>query len=238
MVWVGDAESWQNGWETHTNGDGESQHWWGTKAPFTIRGQELLWGQPFQAEDTNEFTGERTTFLPLGNTTPDYTISWSNTVTWKNFSAFGLLRSVQGFSVYNMPLQWATFQDYSGIMDQSGVSEDQQKPIGYYSTLYNASGLAPSSVFVEDASFIKLQELRVAYRAGPEFLGHVPLARGFSALTVSLTGHNLWTSTDYDGYDPDVGQVGGGPGSAALMRTDGFRHPPFRTFALGLELTF
>lgn len=238
LVWVGDAGSWQNGWQTHTDAEGNTQNWWGTPAPFAIRGQEILWGQPFQAEADDPITGERTTFLPVGQTTPDYTLGWSNTVSWKGFSGYALVRSVQGYDVWNQPLQWATFQDYSGIMDQSGEAEADQKPIGYYSTLYNASGLVPNSVFVQDASFIKLQEVRLAYQAGRDVLDRLPLGQSIDGLTISLAGHNLWTSTDYDGYDPDIGASGGGVGSATIARVDGFDYPPFRTFTLGVELSF
>ena len=238
MVWVGDAGSWQNGWQTHVDADGETRHWWGTAAPFDIGGETILWGQPFEGQCIDRATGEPTTFCPLGDTTPDYSISWANTVTWQDFTFYGLLRSVQGFSVYNQPLQWATFQDYSGIMDQRNVDEDLQKPLGYYSTLYGASGLRPSSFFVDDASFIKLQELRVTYRPGRTVLDRFPVGRSLSGLALTVTGNNLWTHTDYDGYDPDIGRAGGGTGSAALARVDGFAYPPFRTFTFGAEITF
>ncbi|MGH7576188.1 MAG: SusC/RagA family TonB-linked outer membrane protein [Longimicrobiales bacterium] len=238
MVWVGDAGSWENGWQTYTDAEGNARNWWGTPAPFTVRGQEILWGQPFQAEADDPISGERTTFLPIGKTTPDYSLGWSNTMTWKGFTAYALVRSVQGFDVWNQPLQWATFQDYSGIMDQSGMPEADQKPIGYYSTLYNASGLVPNSVFIQDASFIKLQEVRLAYQAGRDVLDRLPFGGGVEGLTLSVAGHNLWTSTDYNGYDPDIGATGGGVGSATIARVDGFGYPPFRTFTLGVELNF
>jgi TonB-linked SusC/RagA family outer membrane protein len=237
LVWVGDAGSWRNGWDTHTNANGDATHWWGTAAPFTIRGEQLLWGQPFQAEDTDPLTGERTTFLPLGNTTPDYTLAWSNTLTWRGFTLYGLLRSVQGYHVYNQPLQWATFQNYSGIMDQSGQPQEVQKPLGYYAEVYGLSGLAPSSRFVEDASFVKLRELALSYRLGAPQLAAIGL-RGVSGATLSVIGRNLFTWTDYDGYDPEVGRAGGTTGSAALARVDGYNYPNFRTFTFGVQVDF
>jgi len=238
LVWVGGAGSWQNGWDTYTDGDGATQQWWGTVAPFDIRGSSIRWGTPFAAEGIDSSTGEVTTFLPLGKTLPDYTVSLANTVNWRNFTVYGLLQSLQNFSVYNQPLQWATFQGYSGIMDQSGVAENLRKPIGYYETLYGASGLQPSSAFVDDASFIKLREVSVRYRASRDLMDRTPLTRGFENVTFSVTGRNLLTWTDYDGYDPDVGSTGGGTGSAALARVDGFSYPNFRTVTFGFEINF
>jgi TonB-linked SusC/RagA family outer membrane protein len=238
LVWVGGAGSWQNGWKTYTDSLGVTKYWWGTTAPFTIRGQALTWGTPFQGQGIDRVTGETTTFLPLGTTTPDFNIGLSNTVTWRDFTFYGLVRAIQGLRVYNQPLQWATFQSYSGIMDQSKVPEDLKKPLGYFDRLYGASGLVPSSAFVDDASFIKLQELSVRYRAGRNVLSRVPLLDRMEGITMTLTGRNLYTWTKYDGYDPDVGESGGGPGSAALSRQDGFAAPAFRTVTLGIELIF
>jgi TonB-linked SusC/RagA family outer membrane protein len=238
LVWVGGAGSWQNGWETYTDSEGATRQWWGTAADFDIRGSEVLWGVPLQAEGIDRLTGEVTTFLPLGTTLPDYSVSLANTINWRNFTVYGLLQSLQGFSVYNQPLQWATFQSYSGIMDQRGVPENLRKPTGYYDRLYGASGLQPSSAFVDDASFIKLRELSVRYRASRDLLDRVALTRGFEGVTFSVTGRNLLTWTNYDGYDPDVGSTGGGPGSASLARVDGFSYPNFRTVTFGFELNF
>jgi TonB-linked SusC/RagA family outer membrane protein len=238
LVWVGGAGSWQNGWNTYTDENGETRHWWGTTSPITIRGQAIRWGEPFQAEAFDPISGERATFLPLGNTTPKYRLGFANTFTWRGFVVYGLFESVQGFYVYNQPLQWATFQSYSGIMDQSGQPEALQKPTGYYSRLYGASGLQPSSAFVHDGSFVKLRELSLRYRPSAEFLSRLPLARGLDGMTLSITGRNLITWSDYDGYDPDVGESGGNIGSASLGRVDGYNYPPFRTLTLGVELNF
>ena len=103
LVWVGDAGSYKNGWNTYNDVDG-SAALVGATAPVTIRGAAITWGTPFQAEDFDPVTGERTTTLPLGTSMPDYKLSLSNTFSYKGISLYGLLESVQGFSVYNQPL--------------------------------------------------------------------------------------------------------------------------------------
>ena len=186
LVWVGNAGSWENGWDTYTDEEGAQKQWWGTVAPFSVRGLAVRWGVPFQAEGNDPVTGDRTTFLPLGKGMPDYTFSLGNTFTYKNLSVYGLFEAVQGMSVYNQPLQWATFQAYSGIMDESGeANQDLRKPMGYYSALYGASGLQASSAFVDDASFIELREVSVSYRFSNDQLSRFPIARSLSALTLS-----------------------------------------------------
>ena len=239
LVYVGGAGSWKNGWDTYADENGAQQHWWGTAAPVTIRGATIRWGTPFQAEGVDRVTGESTTFLPLGQTMPKYSLSLQNTFSWKGLALYGLFESVQGFHVYNQPLQWAVFQGYAGIMDEAGnPDEGLKKPMGYYSALYGASGLQPSSAFVDDASFIKLRELSLSYRFNRDQLGLLPVVRGLSGLTLSAVGRNVLTWTNYDGYDPDVGSTGGGVGSAVLARVDGYSYPNFRTLTLGVEITF
>ena len=239
LVWIGSSGSVNKGWDTYTAANGSTQTWWGTTAPVTIRGQAITWGTPFQAEGNDPITGERTTFLPLGSSMPDYRVSLSNTFSYKGLSLYGLFESVQGFKVYNQPLQWATFQAYSGIMNQSGVADESlRKPTGYYDRLYGASGLQPSSAFVDDASFIKLRELSLRYRPSASLLSRLPVVSGFEGLTLSVTGRNVYTWSDYDGYDPDVGETGGAVGSAIIARVDGYNYPSFRTWTFGLEINF
>jgi TonB-dependent starch-binding outer membrane protein SusC len=182
-------------------------------------------------------TGERTTFVPLGNTTPNFTLNFSNTFAWRNFSVYGLFSAVQGQKVYNQPLQWAVFQGYAGVMDQSSVAnEDDRKPMGYFSRLYDQ--LAPNSHWVVDGSYVKLREVQLSYRAGRQTLDRIPVLRGFEGMRFSVTGNNLLTFSNYDGYDPDVGSTGGGTGSAALARVDGYSYPPYRTVRFGVEVNF
>jgi TonB-linked SusC/RagA family outer membrane protein len=222
LVFVGQGNSWRDGL-------------WGTTG--SAGGVNYNWGSPIVAWDADPITGERTNFLPIGNTMPDYSMSLSSTLNWRGFSLYGLLDAVQGFDVYNQPLQWATFQNYSGIMDQRGKPEAEQKPLGYYAALYNS--LAPTNQhWVEDGSFIKLRELSVRYRLTPQQLGTMPVLGAFEGLTLSVSGRNLVTWSDYNGYDPEVGRAGGDVGSAAIARVDGYNYPNYRTLTFGVEVNF
>src|SRR5690606_29023074 len=124
------------------------------------------------------------------------------------------------------------------MMDQTGVPENQRKPVGYYDALYNISGLQPSNVFVEDGSYMKLREIAVTYRLDSDQLGPVPLLRNFDGITLRLSGRNLHTWSNYRGYDPETGRSDGDTGSAAVARVDGYTYPNFRTYKLGVELNF
>ena len=228
-----------DGWLVWTGTDPDNT--WGTSSSsedVTVRGSGVSYGTPFAGECTDRSTEERTLFCHVGNSIPDFNLGLSSSLTWRGLSIYGLVDAVQGFDVYNQPLQWGTFKRYTGIMDQTGVPEDSKKPVGYYDALYGVSGLQPSNVFVEDGSFVKLREVSVSYRLGAEQLSSIPLARRFRGMGISLTGRNLLTFTDYRGYDPEVGEGGGNTGSAALARVDGYNYPNFRTWTAAIELVF
>jgi hypothetical protein len=205
---------------------------WGTIAAFTAGAEPLWWGTPFAAIDA-----DGNNFMPIGNTQPDYSMSFGNTLTLGGFRLYTLLDAVQGIDVYNMPRHWMTFQLYSAEGDQAGIPEAQKKPIGYYANLYR--NLNPkNSHFVEDGSFVKLRELSLGYRLTPQQLGGLPVLNAFSGIGLSITGRNLITWTDYQGYDPEVGVEAGMLGSAALNRFDGFTYPNFRTWTAAVEINF
>jgi TonB-linked SusC/RagA family outer membrane protein len=231
------------GFLTWTGGEELSAQSWGREAPLALRLAHpllasLRWGTPFGGLCTDRVSGEATDFCPLGRTTPDYKLSFSSTVSWGGLSLYGLIDSEQGYSVYNQPVQWAVFQGISGLSDQSGKSDEEMKPIGYYSAQYSASGLRPNSAFVEDGSYVKLREMSLRYTFGQDMLSRLPGVSAFDGLSFMLTGRNLKTWTDYRGFDPEVGKAGGNTGSAALGRVEGYQYPNFRTWTLGVEVNF
>jgi len=226
LVWVG-------------NGGSLDAPKWGTQAPFTLNGNSVFWGAPIAGQCTDNSTGDRTFFCPVGKVQPDYSMSFSSTINFGGFSVYGLLDAVQGFDVYNQPLQWAIFANTAGLYDQSDVAEADRKPVGYFAQQYAVSGgLAPSTLFVEDGSFVKLRELAFRYHFGESQLSRLPGISSLSGLTLSLLGRNVHTWTDYRGFDPEVGKSTGATGSAALGRVEGYQYPNFRTWTLGVEVNF
>ena len=58
----------------------------------------------------------------------------------------------------------------------------------------------------------------------------------FRSARIGVVGRNLWTQTDYSGYDPDV--TGPGGGNPFAYRVDYFTYPAYRTFTAMFELGF
>jgi TonB-linked SusC/RagA family outer membrane protein len=228
LVWVGPGGSLSN------------PQWGATGPSFGFGGQNrtLAWGSPFVGWGVDPISGDTTSLLRVGKTTPDFHVGMSTSLSWNNLTLYGLVEWVQGFSVYNVPQQWAVFRGYAGIMDQSGEPAAEQKPIGYYNRLYGIASLTPVNYFVQDASFAKLREISLTYRVGRSQLARVGFLRSFEGISLSLIGRNLLTFTGYNGYDPEVGSAGGETGSAALARVDGYQYPNFRSFTAAITVNY
>lgn len=85
------------------------------------------------------------------------------------------------------------------------------------------------SYFIEDGSFLRLQDVTVGYTLPKHTLGRVKL----NTVRVFLSGYNLFLWTKYTGYDPEVDvQTGLTPG------IDYNRYPRSRNFLAGINITF
>ncbi len=86
-----------------------------------------------------------------------------------------------------------------------------------------------SDYFVEDASFVRIQNIQLGYSLKPEMTQKA----GISKLRLYVAANNLYTFTKYKGYDP--GASNGRPIGGGI--DDGF-YPIPRTYMLGLNINF
>jgi hypothetical protein len=86
-----------------------------------------------------------------------------------------------------------------------------------------------SDYFVEDASYLRIQNMQLGYSLKPEMIQKA----GISKLRLYVAANNLYTFTKYKGYDP--GASNGKPIGGGI--DDGF-YPIPRTYMLGLNINF
>jgi TonB-linked SusC/RagA family outer membrane protein len=231
LVWVGSERSFGDYWIGPESPFEDPQ--WGLDGPV-IGGTQTKWGTPFVGYCTDRITGEKTLYCPLGNSIPDYNLGLSTQMSWRGLTAYALFTRSVGGDVWNL-------QTWVAESDQGDTPVEEQKPIGYYQAWYGMSTTGTSIVnglYVEDGTFTKLRELALTYRVDPILLQPIPLLRSLKGLGLSVTGRNLFTWTDYKGFDPDTGRGGGATGSAVVARIDHYNYPPMRTWTFTLEVTF
>lgn len=146
------------------------------------------------------------------NPVADYLLGLSGRFEYKNFDLSASARASIGNYVYNQVL--------------AGASFDQMQQIGYWKNFTRALSETnfvkrqfTSDYFVENASFLKLDNVSAGYRFDNLF--------GAVGARVSFTVQNALILTNYSGLDPEV------PGGV-----DNNFYPRPRTFMLGIGLTY
>ena len=239
IVWVGDGNSWR---------DGITRNLWqtilpGSKSPYG-NAVPLYFGMPIVDRPLRGAVGEGGGINQiLGNALPDFRATFSNNITFKRLTLYGLLDATIGNSVYNQGEGWGLLDFSSSYFDSANQTVENAKPVGYewrggpsestgIGGLYDVLG--PNNYVVEKASFAKIREISLSYKVGP--------VAKVGDWTVGLIGRNLKTFTNYTGLDPEVGANGGsgsnGSGSALVNATDAFGFPTLRTFTISLSTRF
>ena len=144
---------------------------------------------------------------------PDYFMGFTNNISYKNFDLSFTFRGNFGNYVYN------NTQSGNGFVEAGTIT-----PQDYYSNL-NANVLETNFVknqlfsdyYIQRADFVKLDNVSLSYLIPGEKVD----------LQASITGTNLFTITDYEGLDPEIG---GG--------IDNNFYPRTRNVVLGLNLSF
>lgn len=176
--------------------------------------------------------GDRTI---IGNGQPDFIYGMTNTVSFKNFDFSLFLQGSQGNDVFN-----ATRIDLEGMFDSKNQSTkvlnrwtpehtntDMPRAVGGG----NTDNVRNSTRFVEDGSYMRVKAMTLAYNFTPKLIEKIRANK----LSVYVTGQNLFTFTNYSGFDPEVNAFGK---SATELGIDYGTYPQSRTIIFGLNLEF
>ena len=85
-----------------------------------------------------------------------------------------------------------------------------------------------SSHYIENGSYLRLKALTIGYDFSKNILDRI----GLSALKLYATGENLFTITDYSGFDP---KVNFGGNSNTVMGIDYGTYPQTRNIIFGIR---
>jgi len=186
---------------------------------------------PIQLDEDNDGTADQ---VQIADINPDFHASFTSTFTFKNISLYALVDWKQGGDVYNLTKQWMYRDQVHGDFDQFDKEENQKKASQYYQVFYDAANV--NDYFVEDGTYVKIRELALYYTLPGSSLEN--LFNGFiKSVKIGVVGRNLYTFTNYSGYDPEVAQ--GDPGDdLSNFAFDGYGYPNFRTYTGSLILKF
>lgn len=151
---------------------------------------------------------------PFHSPTPQWTFGHTSRFGWRSLDLSFALRASLGNYVYN---NLASFRgNYAELLTNVGISNLHASVLEYGFTEPEYF----SDVYVEDASFLRMDNLTLGYT--------VPSFRGLQDLRLFGTVQNVFTITGYDGVDPEAG-LGG---------IDNTIYPRSRTFTAGVSVGF
>jgi TonB-linked SusC/RagA family outer membrane protein len=220
-----------------------------SKTAYHTIGEVPLKAYICEAKATNGSCLTPQSVQQIGDVNPDFNFGLNSSLQWRSLNLTGTLTWVKGGQIYNYTRQWPFNELRDKIFDQStkpavSCPADWQtsnpscpystgkKPSSYYSAFYN--NFDPNDFFVEDGSYVRLRELAVNYSLPQRWTSRLPF--DFRTVRLGIVGRNLWTSTKYSGYDPEV--TGPGGGNPFAYRVDYFTYPSYRMFTAMLEFGY
>jgi TonB-linked SusC/RagA family outer membrane protein len=192
----------------------------------------------------------------IGNPEPKFTAGLGNTFTYKNIDLSIQLTGVFGNDVVNYSRRYmenprrnisnlfTTALDYArlDLIDPNGpndyrnvkiVGGDAHSPRLPLSTATSDYDFAFSDRFIEDGSYLRIQNISLGYTLPKQWTRKI----GLTGVKVYANLQNLYTFTTYRGFDPEIGVSYGYQGSM-LTGVDNGRYPSPRIYTFGLNVSF
>ena len=126
----------------------------------------------------------------IGNGAPKHFLSWTNSLSYKNWDLSMMFRGAFGFEIFNM-------RKYGMGLKGSGTDNVLRKAYTDYADV-NSSGGIISSYFLEKGDYFKLDNVTLGYTLTPKSRQLVESFR------IYLTAKNVFTLTGYEGNDPSI----------------------------------
>ena len=196
-----------------------------------IEGQSLgtfyapIWtGVNKKGEDTLEGASQLTgkvkeeDWKKVGSAYPILTFGWSNSFKIWKFGVSATFRGQAGGKIFNT---YRALYENTSNLGQTNILASWLND-----TSFKGKEVKYSTKYIEDASFLKLDNISVSYdlKLKNEYLKKVRLY---------LTAQNIFCLTGYSGVDPEVSLSGIAPGIEGTSY-----YPRTRTFTFGATLTF
>jgi TonB-linked SusC/RagA family outer membrane protein len=141
----------------------------------------------------------------IGNKSPNYRFGINNTIIYKGFALSFFINSIQGGNGYYLDNAY-------DIIAAAGANPDfairanrpsiypywrPDNPVNNVPAMYYAPPQNPG--YYMSRSFVRLQDISLSYNIGKNLLNKIKL----SSLQFYVSGKNLYTWTDWPGWDPE-----------------------------------
>ena len=151
-------------------------------------------------EPTVGLNGGDPTLQVFGNSEPDFQLSWSNNISYKNFDFSFLWHLKSGGSNINLSTLLFDLNNTTHDFDDMTLDPEGAMNNGDFRLANLGVNTDP---YIEDAGYLRLREIGIYYTLPETFLN------GVGRYTIGFSGNNLINIFDYNSYDPEVSNFGG-----------------------------
>ncbi|OUR90837.1 hypothetical protein A9Q87_12880 [Flavobacteriales bacterium 34_180_T64] len=164
----------------------------------------------------------------IGNPIPDYTMGFNLNINYKQLD-FGMsLYASIGNDIARSYERFLTYSNKPSFYANRWTGEGTSNSVPRASSTASNNYLF-SSFFVEDGSYLRIQNIQLGYSLPKEVSEKLHL----DTFRIYFAVNNLYTFTKYKGYNPDVSN-----GSPLGAGVDLGQYPQARTFTTGINISF
>ncbi|AOM80886.1 SusC/RagA family protein [Pedobacter steynii] len=164
-----------------------------------------------------------------GSAYPDFSYGLSFNANYKNFDLNIFAQGVYGNKLFNAVKRTTysasgpSYNKLTGILD-AWSPENPNGKVPIISTSDANGNFNASDFYVENGSYLRLRNLTLGYSLPKSLTSKMKTG----AVRIYATSNNLFTITNYSGFDPEIGMSNNG--------LDVGRYPQARSFLLGLSV--
>lgn len=187
----------------------------------------------------------------IAHTAPKFSFGFNNKFSYKDFELSFSIQGVYGNQIFNAGRiftektnwglltgtstrlldHWTPTNQNTDIPAWTVQSERTKYRLDHNLGDYNVSVNGRDSHYVEDGSYLRLKTINFGYNLPKSLCNRIKMDR----LRVYVAGANLWTLTNYTGYDPEASSFSSSDGRAGI---DNSNYPQSKTYTLGIDVTF
>ncbi len=169
----------------------------------------------------------------IGSAQADFTYGINNDLSYKNFSLSFFFQGSKGNEMVNMNLSnLENFNGAQNMLAEAGLNRwTPENPNNKYPRAQATGSLDDifSSRYVEDASYLRLKNITLGYDLPSGLLSKIKI----SSVRFYASATNLWTLTNYKGYDPEANSLGY---TTNIVGVDSGSYPQTRTYTFGVKV--
>lgn len=171
----------------------------------------------------------------LGKPFPDVTFGFTNSLRYKGFTLSVFVQGVLGIQTLDANVIETLYptNEYRNRISKYYLNRwTENNPTNKYPSGVNSSNYggqyAINSLTVVDASFVRIKNINLSY--------NIPMKKNKFIQSAMVYGavDNLYTFTNYDGFDPDASASGNNKVSKVNYNS----YPLARTVRFGVNITF